>query len=156
MKRENRLSSHFTFSEGETNIIPKMGAERLKNGFLEVISSIYPPEHSYKRVKRFLTTHQFPKNGGVKVKEKYTLSQLYHIVKAIIKLAVFDKDSRYYRDLLLWTYKNKRSHLSLAFMYGMMLYQLRENHNQIVNTISRSSADVSKAQHKETLLAEAV
>ncbi|NNU33118.1 DUF4070 domain-containing protein [Mucilaginibacter sp. S1162] len=53
MNRENRLSRHFTFSEGETNIIPTMGAERLKSGFLEVISSIYPPEHSYKRLKSF-------------------------------------------------------------------------------------------------------
>lgn len=139
MKRENRLSRHFTFSEGETNIIPIMGAERLKNGFLQVVSSIYPPEHSYKRVKRFLMVHEFPKNGGVKTKEKYTISQLYHIIKAIIKLAVFDKDGKYYRDLLLWTYKNKRKHLSLAVMYGMMLYQLRENYNQIVNTLSKSA-----------------
>jgi hypothetical protein len=83
--------------------------------------------------------HEFPKNGGVKTKEKYTISQLYHIIKAIIKLAVFDKDGKYYRDLLLWTYKNKRKHLSLAVMYGMMLYQLRENYNQIVNTLSKSA-----------------
>ncbi|MGZ3755679.1 MAG: B12-binding domain-containing radical SAM protein [Mucilaginibacter sp.] len=139
MKRENRLSRHFTFSEGETNIIPMMGADRLKNGFLEVISNIYPSEHSYKRIKRFLKIHEFPKNGGVKVKEKYTTSQLYHLVKAIIKLAVFDKDGKYYRDLLLWTYKNKRRHLSLAFMYGMMLYQMRENYKQIVTTLSKSA-----------------
>jgi len=139
MKRENRLSRHFTFSEGETNIIPMMGAERLKNGFLEVVDNIYPPEHSYARVKRFLEMHEFPKNGGVKAKEKYTLSQFYHIMKAIIKLAVFDTDRKHYRDLLRWTYKNKPNHLSLALMYGMMLYQLRENHNQIVNTLSKSA-----------------
>ncbi len=139
MKRENRLSRHFTFSEGETNIIPIMGAERLRNGFLEVISSIYPPEHSYKRVKTFLKTHEFPKNGGIKVKEKYSMPQLYHLIRAIIKLAVFDKDGKYYRDLLLWTYKNKRRHLSLAFMYGMMIYQMRENYNQIVTTLSKSA-----------------
>lgn len=138
MKRENRLSQHFTFSEGETNIIPIMGQERLKNGFLEVISNIYPAEHSYERVKRFIKTHEFPKYG-VKTKEKYSVSQLYYITRAIIKLSVFDKDSKYYRDLLLWTYKNKRRHLSVAFMYGMMLYQLRENYNQIVNTLSRSA-----------------
>jgi len=139
MKRENRLSRHFTFSEGETNIIPTMGAERLKSGFLEVISSVYPPEHSYKRIKRFLKAHEFPKNGSVKVQEKYTMSQLYHITRAIVKLAVFDKDGKYYRDLLLWTYKNKPRHLSLAIMYGMMIYQLRENHNQIVATLAKSA-----------------
>jgi len=83
--------------------------------------------------------HEFPKNGGVKAKEKYTLSQFYHIMKAIIKLAVFDTDRKHYRDLLRWTYKNKPNHLSLALMYGMMLYQLRENHNQIVNTLSKSA-----------------
>jgi radical SAM superfamily enzyme YgiQ (UPF0313 family) len=156
MKRENRLSRHFTFSEGETNIIPTMGAERLKSGFLEVISGVYQPEHSYKRVKRFLKIHEFPKNGGVKVKEKHSISDLYHIIKAIIKLAVFDKDDKYYRDLLLWTYKNKRKHLSLAFMYGMMLYQLRENHNQIVATLSRSASEHVEPIVEQALLTEAV
>lgn len=156
MKRENRLSRHFTFSEGETNIIPIMGAERLKNGFLEVISSVYPPEHSYKRVKKFIATHEFPKNGGVRVKEKYSLLELYHIITAITKLAVFDKDGKYYRDLLLWTYKNKRRHLSLAFMYGLMLYQLRENHNQIVATLSRPAPEHVEPAAERALLTEAV
>jgi len=156
MKRENRLSRHFTFSEGETNIIPIMGAERLKSGFLEVVSSVYPAEHSYKRVKKFLKTHEFPKNGGVKVTEKFTPLQLYYVVKAIIKLAVFDKDGKYYRDLLLWTYKNKRRHLSLALMYGMMIYQLRENYNQIVANLSSSAPDTSEPHPQTTLLAEAV
>lgn len=141
MKREKRLSRHFTFSEGETNVIPVMGAERLKSGFLEVISNVYPAEHSYKRVKTFLEMHEFPKSG-VKKKEKYSASQMYHIVKAIIKLAVFDKDSKHYRDLLLWTYKNKRRHLTVAFTYGMMIYQLRENYNQIVGALSRSTSAV--------------
>jgi len=156
MKRENRLSRHFTFSEGETNIIPIMGAERLKSGFLEVISGVYLPEHSYKRVKRFLSIHEFPKNGGVKVKEKYSTSDLYHFIKAIIKLALFDKDGKHYRDLLLWTYKNKRNHLSLAFMYGLMLYQLRENHNQIVATLSRSGSGHVELAAEQPLLTEAV
>lgn len=155
MKRENRLSRHFTFSEGETNIIPVMGAERLKDGFLEVISNVYPAEHSYKRVKRFLEIHEFPKNGGVKVKEKLTALQLYYAIKAIVKLAVFDKDARYYRDLLLWTYKNKRNHLSLAIMYGLMIYQLRENHNQIVSKLHKSN-NVFTGHNEAQPLEEAV
>ena len=100
--------------------------------------------------------HEFPKNGGVKTKEKYTASQLYHIIKAIIKLAVFDKDSKHYRDLLVWTYKNKRNHLSLAVMYGLMLYQLRENYNQIVATLSKSSPDAGVPHTETPLLAEAI
>ncbi len=152
MKRENRLSRHFTFSEGETNIIPIMGAERLKNGFLEVISNVYPAEHSYARVRRFLEVHEFPKNGGVKVKEKFTPSHFYHIIKAIIKLAVFDKDAKYYRELLAWTYKNKRRHLSLAVMYGLMIYQLRENYNQIVATLARSGSEDMEPAVEQPLL----
>lgn len=139
MKRENRLSRHFTFAEGETNIVPIMGAERLKEGFLEVVSNVYPSEHSNKRIKTFLETHQFPKNGGVKVKEKFTTLQLYHVVKALIRLTIFDKDGKYYRDLLRWTYKNKRNHLSLAVTYVFMMYQLRENHQQIVSSLSKSA-----------------
>lgn len=156
MKRENRLSRHFTFSEGETNIVPIMGAERLKSGFLEVISNVYPAEHSYVRIKRFLKTHEFPKNGGVSVKEKYDMLELYHIVKAILKLAVFDKDGKYYRDLLIWTYKNKRRHLSLAIMFGMMVYQMRENYDQIVGKLAKPTAEYEESMSERPLLTEAV
>ena len=137
MKRENRLSRHFTFSEGETNVIPVMGAEKLKNGFLHVVSNIYPPEHAYKRIITFLKHHQFAKTS-TKVKVNYSASQIYNFSKAIIKLAVFDKDRKYFWKLLFWTYKNKRNHLDLAVLYGMMLYQMRENHKEIINRLSQS------------------
>jgi radical SAM superfamily enzyme YgiQ (UPF0313 family) len=138
MKRENRLARHFTFSEGETNIIPTMGAERLKSGFLEVISNIYPAEHSYKRIKTFLYTHEYPKHG-VKIKEKFTIMQLYYALRAVVKLALFDEDSKYFRDLIVWTYKNKPNHLSVALSYGFVVYQLRENYKQIVDKLAESS-----------------
>lgn len=150
MKRENRLSKHFTFSEGDSNIISVMGEERLKSGFLEVISNVYTAEHSYKRVKKFLMTHKYAKNSTLKVKEKFTLYQLFHFVKAIIKLALFDKDSSYFRDLILWTYRNKPGHMSYAFASGMWIYQLRENHDQIVNKLNRNK-EINDSTKKEYL-----
>lgn len=138
MKRENRLSRHFTFSEGETNVIPVMGAEKLKDGFVHVVSNIYPPEHAYKRIITFLKQHEFAKTS-TRVKVNYTFSQLYNYAKAIIKLYVFDKDRKYYWKIMAWTFKNKRNHLDLAVLYGMMLYQLRENHKEIVNRLNQST-----------------
>lgn len=138
MKREERLSRHFTFSEGETNIIPVMGAERLTEGFLKVVSGIYLPEHAYKRIITFLKNHEFAKTT-TRVYARYSFSQLLNFSKAIIKLAVFDEDRKYFWKLILWTYKNKRNHLDLAMFYGMMLYQMRENHKQIISRLQQSA-----------------
>lgn len=137
MKRENRLSRHFTFSEGETNLIPIMGAQKLKEGFLRVISNIYPPQYSYQRIIKFLEHHEFAKTT-TKVYEHYSFSQLFNYTKAIIKLALRDADRKYFWKLLLWTYRYKRNHLQLAIIYGMIMYQLKENYKEIVDRLSES------------------
>lgn len=135
MKKENRLSRHFTFSEGETNVIPVMGAEKLKDGFLHVVSNIYQPKYAYKRIINFFNQHEFAKTK-TKVNVNYSWSQLLHFSKAILQLAIVDQDRKYFWKLLYWTYRNKRNHLDLAVLYGMMLYQMRENHREIVNRLA--------------------
>ena len=137
MKLENRLSQHFTFSEGETNVIPLMGEEKLTNGFLHVVSNIYLPEHAHKRIITFLENHGIHKSS-TKVAVKYSVPQLLHFSKAFIKLAVFDKDRKYFWKLLLWAYRHKRNQLDLAVLYGMMLYQMRENYKQIISRLVKA------------------
>lgn len=139
MKRENRLSRHFTFSEGETNVIPVMGAEKLTKGFLKVVSNIYPHQHAYDRITAFLKMHQFGKNN-TPIPVKYSLPQLYNFAKAILRLAIVDKDRKYFWKLILWTFKNKRSHMDLAILYGIMMYQMRENYIQIVKRLNEAQA----------------
>jgi radical SAM superfamily enzyme YgiQ (UPF0313 family) len=138
MKRENRLSRHFTFSEGETNVIPIMGEEKLTKGFLKVVDNIYPHKHAYQRIINFLSVHEFPKKT-VAVSINYSFSQLLSLAKAILKIALFDKDRVYFWRLMFWTFKNKRSHFDLAILYAMMFYQLRENHSQIVKRLQMAA-----------------
>jgi len=136
MKREKRIAKHFTFSEGDTNIIPAMGEERLKLGFLNVVSNIYQPKHSYKRIITFFKHHNFAKTEVV-VKVKYSIPQLLKITSAVLNLALIDKDRKYFRKLLWWTIINKRNHFDLAILYGIMLYQMRENYLQIVRRLNK-------------------
>jgi radical SAM superfamily enzyme YgiQ (UPF0313 family) len=138
MKRENRLSRHFTFSEGETNVIPVMGAEKLTQGFLKVVDNIYPTQHSYERITTFLKHHEYGKMS-VPVTINYTFAQLVNFSKAILRLAILDKDRKYFWKLMLWTYKNKRNHMDLAVLYGMMFYQMRENHKQILRRLEQAA-----------------
>lgn len=137
MKRENRLSRHFTFSEGETNVIPVMGAENLSKGFLEVVSKIYPHEHSYKRIKTFLQMHQYPKTE-IQIPTSFNLSLLLAVLKGLIKIAILDKDRKYFWKLLWWTYFNKRNHVDHAVLYSIMMYQMRENYNEIVKRMKQA------------------
>lgn len=134
MKRENRLSRHFTFSEGETNVIPMMGEQQLTSGFLKVVSNIYPHEHSFERIKNFMQMYKYPKSS-LKVPEKYSLAMVFSVFKAIFRLAVIDSDRKYFWKLLWWTWTFNKKYWDMAIFYALMMYQMRENYKQIVRRL---------------------
>jgi len=139
MERENRLSRRFSFSEGETNVIPVMGEEKLTEGFVEVISNVYPHAHSYDRLKTFLQTYKYPKTT-LKVPATISFSLLVALSKGIFKLAVTDKDRKYFWKLLVWTFFFNRKYLDMAVFYSMMMYQMRENYYEIVKRLNKQAA----------------
>ncbi len=45
-------------TDGSTNIVPKMGLEKLTAGYKQVVSTIYSPHYYYERVRTFLMEYQ--------------------------------------------------------------------------------------------------
>jgi len=130
MKRENRLTKAFAFEEGDTNISPVMGEEKVLNGFLQVIEGLYTPEMSMKRLQTFFTHHRFT-SATVKIKPKLHFTDLLMLLRVIYLLGIKDKQRKYFWKLLFWTIKYNRKFADKALFYGMMMYQMNTTYKHI-------------------------
>lgn len=139
MKREGRLTKAFAFEEGDTNIAPVMGEEKVLRGFLEVIEGIYPPQASIQRIIRFFQHHRFT-SSTVKIKPKVQLSDLAQAFQIIYFLGVKDPNRRYFWQLLRWTFLNKRKFMDKAVFYGMMMYQMDQTYRHIRSQVEKQLA----------------
>lgn len=141
IKSQGRLSREFAFSEGETNIIPVMDEKQLYDGFLTLISDIYKPENSYKRIQRFLETYSGAKTN-VKVPEKYSWKDVTFVFRVLYLLGIKDEDRKYFWKLFFWTRKHHRKHMDKALFYGIMIYQMHQTYKHIRNTVLTQNAEL--------------
>ena len=136
MQRENRLTKAFAFEEGDTNIAPVMGEEKLLRGFLEVIEGIYPPQESIRRIKTFLTHHRFT-GSAIKVRQRVEAGQVLRLLQACYVLGVKDPNRRYFWKLIGWTWRHYPQFLDKAFFYGMMMYQMDQTYRHIRTQVEK-------------------
>jgi len=63
LAREGRLAGPSTGnnSDGTTNVVPRMGIEKLRAGYARILQHIYAPGPYYKRVRTFLREYHPPK-----------------------------------------------------------------------------------------------
>lgn len=144
MKREKRLIKDFAFEEGDTNINPVMGEEKLLNGFLNVIEGIYPPEHAYQRLQQFFKHHRFT-SSTIKIKPKLKASDLLLILRVVYLLGIKDKHRKYFWKLILWTYKLNPKFADKAFFYGMMMYQMNQTYLHIRSQVEQNLVRLKSA-----------
>jgi hypothetical protein len=45
---------------GSTNIIPQMGMDALREGYMRVLNTIYAPKEYYARIRTFLKEYKLP------------------------------------------------------------------------------------------------
>lgn len=130
IKKENRLSKPFAFSEGDTNVIPIMGEYLLYKGFIEVIDNIYRPAKSYERLKRFFETYRHP-NTHVKIKAKYTVGDLRILMLVVFRLGIMNSERKYFWKLLFWSLRHNKKMLDKSLMYSVMIFQMHETYKTI-------------------------
>lgn len=130
MKRENRLTKPFAFEEGDTNIAPVMGEEKVLKGFLHVIEGLYTPEMSMQRLQTFFTHHRFT-SATVKIKPKFSFTDILLVIRVIYLLGIKDAHRKYFWQLLFWTIKYNRKFSDKALFYGMMMYQMNTTYKHI-------------------------
>jgi len=128
LKKENRLVGGMSGdnADGNTNIIPKMGIEKLREGYRYLMGQIYSPNQFYQRVKTFLEEYQ-----PQKIKSPLTWQRFLAFFRSVYHLGIIDRERRHYWNLLLWTLKERPAMFSTAItmaIYGYHFNKICELH----------------------------
>jgi radical SAM superfamily enzyme YgiQ (UPF0313 family) len=123
LQKEGRILSKMSGdnTDATTNIIPKMGIEKLVAGYGEVIRGIYDGEPFYQRVSNFLKNF----NPQVKNKTKITFNKFSALIKSMFIIGIFDSFRKYYWKLFFWSLFHKPNVLPLAVTYSIYGYHYR-------------------------------
>ncbi len=112
--------------DGTTNIIPKMGCQRLMEGYQTVMGTIYAPKHYYRRVKTFL--REF---SGPQVRLPMNFQRFLAFFRSCFRLGIVGKERFHYWWLLIWTLTRKPRQFPLAItlaIYGHHFRRVCELH----------------------------
>lgn len=123
LKKENRISGEMTGDnvDGSTNIIPRMGEEKLRNGYKYLMKQIYTPRQFYTRVKTFLVEYQ-PR----KVISTISWQEFLAFFRAIYHLGIINRERRHFWDLLFWTLKERPALFATAVTMAIYGYHFNK------------------------------
>ena len=107
-------------TDGSTNIIPKMDAEILKNGYKEIIKKIYSPKLFYERVKTFLENYQPPKQLV-----KIDFQEFLALFRSIYYLGIRGVERLYYWKLFFWALFTCPEKFPLAITFTIYGFHFR-------------------------------
>ena len=101
LEREGRLTGQSTGDnvDGNTNFVPRMSIDTLREGYMNLLRRLYAPGPYYQRVRTFLREYRPPKSAA----SKASWSQLGTFVRSSLRLGVFGRECVHYWGLLLWT-----------------------------------------------------
>jgi len=122
LKKEGRLLSKLSGDnvDGSTNIIPLMKMDTLRNGYNQILQTIYAPEPYYRRVKTFLSEYKLPA-----VRSKLKFEHILAFLRSIYRLGIIGKGQIYYWKLLSWTIFRRIELFPLAVTLAIYGYHFR-------------------------------
>jgi radical SAM superfamily enzyme YgiQ (UPF0313 family) len=131
LQKEDRLLKDISGDNTDfsTNIVPKMGYEKLAEGYRKVISGIYSPGLYYERVKAFLREYRPLEKRKRSFHFKYIWSHFGYIgapLKTIVVLGIKDKARLYYWKLLFWSLFRRPRLLPMAITYSIYGFHFRK------------------------------
>jgi radical SAM superfamily enzyme YgiQ (UPF0313 family) len=123
LQRESRIVDTFTGDnvDGSTNIIPRMGMDRLLEGYQSMMKQIYSPINYYRRVRTLLKELKAPE-----ISQPLNIQRFLSIFRSAIRLGVFGKERFHYWTLMLWTLIRKPRFISLAITLSIYGYHYRK------------------------------
>jgi radical SAM superfamily enzyme YgiQ (UPF0313 family) len=122
-----------------TNIIPKMGYEKLAEGYRKIVSGIYSPRLYYERVRDFLREYRPPEKRKWHFHFRYLRWHFPYLAapfKTMVLLGMKDRTRLYYWKLLFWSLFNRPQLLPLALTYSIYGFHFRKvfkNHLELRN-----------------------
>ena len=110
LKVEGRLLNDFTGenTDGTLNFIPRMGKEKLIEGYKKLISTIYSPDKYYKRIDTFIRHYR------VTVKGSTSLPDVFAFIRSMWRIGVLSRARFHYWKLLVKTYRNNKDAFPIA------------------------------------------
>ena len=122
LQRENRVVRAFSGDnvDGTTNIIPKMGLERLLDGYRSIMKQIYSPHNFYRRVRNSLQELKAPS-----ITMPMDVQRILAFFRSCFRLGVWGKERLHYWHLLLWTLLRKPRLVPLAVTLAIYGYHYR-------------------------------
>ena len=111
LQRENRVVSAFSGDnvDGTTNILPKMGLDKLLDGYRSIMKHIYSPYHFYRRVRNLLEELKAPD-----ITIPMDIQRVLAFFRSCFRLGVLGKERIHYWHLLIWTLLRKPRLVPLA------------------------------------------
>ncbi|RJQ59132.1 MAG: DUF4070 domain-containing protein [Desulfobacteraceae bacterium] len=99
LQKENRLlgSGSGDNVDGTTNIIPRMGADRLREGYRSIMHQIYSPNNYYRRIRTFLKEFNPPE-----VSIPMDLQRFLAFFRSSFRLGIWGRERFQYWHLLGW------------------------------------------------------
>ncbi len=107
--------------DGNTNIIPNMDLEVLREGYRNMMNHLYAPKQYYRRVKTFLREYKSPR-----IKARLDFQRLHAFGESIIRLGLLGKERFYYWRLMTWTLFRRPKLLPLAVTLSIYGHHFRK------------------------------
>ena len=122
LKREKRVNSSFSGDnvDGTTNIIPRMGLERLLAGYRSIMKQIYSPSNFYRRIRNFLREYKAPE-----ITMPIDVQRVLAFFRSGFRLGIWGKERFHYWHLLFWTLVRKPRLMPLAVTLAIYGYHYR-------------------------------
>ncbi len=101
LKEENRLLQIMSGDnmDGSMNFVPKMNHQKLKDGYRQVLQTIYSQKDYYERVKTFLKEYQLHSTNMTKVQFQEVLA----LFRSLWVLGVLEKGKRFFWKLFFYS-----------------------------------------------------
>jgi radical SAM superfamily enzyme YgiQ (UPF0313 family) len=122
MVKEGRLLDEISGdnADGSTNIVPKMDASLLKEGYSRLLEQIYSPRLFYQRVKNFLREYNPPR-----VSVNISGQEVLAFFRSIYQLGVRGVERVEFWRLFFWTLLRYPNKFPLAITFSIYGYHFR-------------------------------
>jgi radical SAM superfamily enzyme YgiQ (UPF0313 family) len=123
LSKENRVSRFFSGDnvDGETNIIPRMGLERLVDGYRNIMEEIYAPRLYYRRIRALMKELKVPA-----ARPTLNFQHFLAFFRSCVRLGIIGRERFYYWHLLCWTLVRKPRMLHSAITLAIYGHHYRK------------------------------
>jgi len=123
LTRERRVTETFRGDnvDGTTNIIPRMGIDRLSAGYRSIMKNLYSPKNYYRRVRTLLMVLKAPE-----VTQPLSMQRFLSFFRAAFRIGFLGKERLQYWQLMIWTMIRKRRMIPVAITLSIYGYHYRK------------------------------